>query len=157
MPFLGRFFMLENHNLLKSRKRRHGFLRIVSFVLVCSLLAEHISFANPELKVESGRGKVEGKETTLPLGVRLPESIGIVEDNWKAGGLEGWKATVFLIQDPHTNFSGQLNLSKVLDILLQRNPAHYVFLEGGRGNESFSFLRKYAPIEIRQQIAKQFL
>ncbi|MBI4353305.1 MAG: hypothetical protein HY593_05200, partial [Candidatus Omnitrophica bacterium] len=136
-------------------------LRAVSFVLVCSLLAEHISYALPEKRVVGGGSwMVDREKGEKLLGFDLPPSIATVEDSYFSSPTTHNPpptTLVFLLQDPHANFSGQLNLSKVLDILLQRNPAHYVFLEGGSGNESLSFLRKYAPKDKREQIAKQFL
>ncbi|MBI4353242.1 MAG: hypothetical protein HY593_04865, partial [Candidatus Omnitrophica bacterium] len=99
-------------------------LKLAALTLVLCLVSEHISFANPELKVEGGRSKVEGKETALPLGVRLPESIATIEETYlvsreaylarrnKEGASrftnDASRVLVYLLQDAHTNPSGQL-------------------------------------------------
>ena len=120
---------------------------------------------------------------------QIPESIATIEDAWHssststlhtpggAGGeasaarneelhehsgvpqVTGPGHTVILIQDAHTNNSGQLNEAKLLDILYsqKKNLSNYIFLEAGSGSESLSFLRKYASLEKRQQVAKSFL
>ncbi len=84
----------------------------------------------------------------------IPESVASIDDAWKSsiGG-----GTIYLIQDAHTNTSGQLNVAKMLDLILQKEPIRQVFLEAGYGNESLSFLRKYSHLKQREQAAKSYL
>lgn len=88
---------------------------------------------------------------TLPL---FAESVATIEDAYRATHTD---KTLILIQDAHTNDSGQLNLAKTLDLILQKDPMHYIFLEAGSGDVSLSFLRKYADKAKRKRVAGVFL
>ena len=61
------------------------------------------------------------------------------------------------IQDPHTNLSGQENLSKALESILSSYGDGLVLSEGGEGNCSLSSLKKIAPLNIWQRVAKNYL
>ena len=138
------------------------------------------------------------KEDKLKLGFDLPESIASVEDSWKAPKAESGERRVesgenqtnlqqpatfhsplsntliYLLQDAHTNNSGQINLAKTLDLILKhesgkwkveiRNlPTHSplssfpVFLEAGVGNNSLSFLRESSSHQLRKQVSDSYL
>ena len=138
------------------------FLRSISSLLTFSFLFQELCFANPDFKITpQGGAEVESsKAWARKLLPPIPESVATIEDAWRSDD-RGQKAddrkTVILIQDAHTNNSGQLNVAKTLDLIFQKEPIKYVFLEAGQGNESLSFLRKYADLAKRQRIAKGFL
>ncbi|MBF0254424.1 MAG: hypothetical protein HQL11_04800, partial [Candidatus Omnitrophica bacterium] len=65
---------------------------------------------------------------------------------------------IYLIQDAHTNFSGQLNLAATLSELWSiEEGLGYVFVEAGDGDSSMSFLRGYADAEKRRETALKYL
>ena len=124
------------------------FLRAVSFILLQAFLVEQISWAdvvspskqNPFLRPE--------------VSLSIPESIVTIEDAYKSPS----DKTVYLIQDAHTNESGQLNLAKTLDHLLgQDKGLKYVFLEAGVGDNSLSFLRPYTELSDRKKRALSYI
>ena len=61
------------------------------------------------------------------------------------------------IQDAHTNLSAQKNLATILDEIITQYGVDLVFVEGGTGNDSLSFLREYAEPETRRRTAARFL
>jgi len=150
----------RNHSLLirKSKRKDRVVFKAISFALAVSFLLQDIVFADPDLKPISWQWNNEAhasKRWAKSLLPNLPESVVVIEDAWKAPVSAG--KLVYLIQDAHTNTSGQLNSAKTLDYLFHNSELKYIFLEAGSGNESLSFLRKYASLEKRKQVAESFL
>jgi len=107
---------------------------------------------------------------------KIPESIATIEDSWHpslrgarqafvAGDVaipqqkdHSTKKTIYLIQDAHTNESGQINISKTLDHILKQEPSiTHIFLEAGYGDESLGFLRDLVPLDERKRVGMSFL
>lgn len=61
------------------------------------------------------------------------------------------------IQDAHANYEAQKHLAEILRHLIQRYGLSLVLVEGGSRNDSLSYMRTYAPLEKRLQVADQFL
>ncbi|MBF0254492.1 MAG: hypothetical protein HQL11_05155, partial [Candidatus Omnitrophica bacterium] len=86
----------------------------------------------------------------------IPRSLALVEDRYQSTAPGAPK--IYLIQDAHSNPSGQLNLSLTLERLLESHPGiRTVFVEGGRGENSVSFVRQYGTAEQRRREALNFL
>ncbi len=147
---MGIFFIFTNCNLLK----RKTLLKSISLFLVGCFLFQEISFANPDSRpiqwnVES-KASLKWAKEFLP---DIPESIATIEDAWKGG-----QRAIILIQDAHTNNSGQINGSKTLNLILKQNKnIKFVFSEAAVGENNLSFLRAYASLEKRKRIAKSYL
>ena len=143
--------------MLNSKKRAHFkhfqysfFLRAVSLSLVATFLLQDFSWAAAELvpKVIDLFGKPK-------VTWSLPESVGTIEDAWNAP--QGDKQ-IILLQDAHTNESGQLNLAKIIEMLLtQEKGLRYVFTEAAVGDNSLDFLRPYRPLAERKTLARAYL
>ncbi len=150
-------------------------MKAISLGLVFTFFLQDLSFANPDsksfdfLKFQQFQS-AKWAESVLPS---IPSSMATVEDAWHGG-----PQIVILLQDAHTNPSGQLNLAKSLDLILAKNiqssPRRrgserldsrlrrnddkiQVFVEGGFGNDSLSFLRQYGSTEQRKNIARSYL
>ncbi|MBI3252399.1 MAG: hypothetical protein HYZ52_03645, partial [Candidatus Omnitrophica bacterium] len=128
-------------------------LKSISLALIFSLLCEQIAFANPELK------PIEWPFRERPeIHFQFPASVARVEDAWVAPRARHDDKLFILIQDAHTNESGQINLAKALDIILQNEKGiRQIFVEAGNGNDSLSFLRKYGTAKQRREIAMRYL
>lgn len=127
-------------------------IRAISLSLILTFLGEQVLFANPDLKPLS---QDLFKQEKLKLGFQISESMATIEDSWK--GTSGSK-TVYLIQDAHTNNSGQLNEAKALDTILQNEKdLRFIFSEAGAGDSSLSFLRQYQTRNKREAIARSYL
>lgn len=147
---------MKNYNLYKPDHLSppKAVLRGISVVLVSFFLLQEIAWANPDLKPIEWNKKEDFTSWAKASLPNIPESIATIEDAYKAPDS---KKTFILIQDAHTNTSGQINVSKTLDLLFSKETLKYIFLEAGSGNESLSFLKKYAPLEKRKKIADYFL
>ena len=145
-------------HFFKIRKAgKKQLLNTVSAFLVFAFVFQELAIANPDLLKITLPGGAEAenyKAWARKLLPPIPESIATIEDAYQVSGSD---KTIILIQDAHTNNSGQLNVAKTLDLIFKKEPIKYIFLEAGSGNESLSFLRKYASQEKRKQVAKSFL
>ena len=149
--------MINSYLFLRQERSRRGFSKTISALLVLSCLFQELAFANPDLfkiTVQGGAETENSKAWARQALPAIPESVAAIEDAYKAPNSN---KILILIQDAHTNNSGQLNVAKALDLIFQKEPVKYVFLEAGSGDESLSFLRKYASQEKRKQVAKSFL
>ncbi|MBI4432774.1 MAG: dihydrodipicolinate synthase family protein [Candidatus Omnitrophica bacterium] len=148
-------------------KKPFFLLKSIALVLVFAFIVQDLSYAAPEI--------LRGPATPFSL----PSSLGTIEERQEFSG----RPSIILIQDAHVNESAQKNIAKIIDIVFSsplsfrakreisskedfsalrpRNDrmgdARYVFLEAGSGNDSLSFLRKYAPLETRKRIADKYL
>ena len=61
------------------------------------------------------------------------------------------------IQDAHANISGQENLAKTLDVLMERYGVSLILSEGGSGDCSLTSFKKIASQETWNKVAKSFL
>jgi len=148
--------MSSNHHLLKTENTNRP-IKIISLVLIVSLLLQEVCLANSDFKIIAQKA-VAVKNTSeawarqfLPP---IPESIATIEDAYK---LSDSNKTLILIQDAHTNTSGQFNVANVLDLIFKKRSIKYVFTEAGAGDLSLSFLRKYTDASRRNRVAKSFL
>src|SRR3989338_5002321 len=139
------------------------FLKVISLALVGSFLLEQLAFAAPDIKPLNLDFLTKPK-----ISLDIPESVATIEDSWLAServsgstdllAHSQTRKLVYLIQDAHTNTSGQLNLARTLDHLLQKDKnLKYVFLEAGLGNNSLSFFKQYGSKEERRSIAEPYL
>lgn len=91
----------------------------------------------------------------LPIEVIIPEGAGhIVEGSRSKSGTE---RVVIHIQDIHTNYEAQKNLSRIIETLVKSKGLKLIMVEGGWGNVSLSYLRSYADRERRLEVAEEYL
>ncbi len=139
---------MERYNNNLKRGKRSWIFRAISLLIVLSFLFQEISYANPELKPISWNFIPKPS-----INFDLPQSVALIEDSYKGTDPK----IVILVQDAHTNDSGQMNISKALEIILGKEKIKYVFLEAGTGDDSLSFLRDKAPLDNRKEVAAEFL
>gem|GEM_PF-6838425 len=144
--------------IFKTNQGKYSpFLKTFSIFLISCFLFQEIAFANPDVFKINLEGKTDTENSkawakkVLPA---IPESIATIEDACRISGSD---KTIILFQDAHTNNSGQLNTAKTLDLIFKKDPIKYIFLEAGSGDESLSFLRKYASESKRKEVAKSFM
>jgi len=129
-------------------------LRGISAALLAAFVAQDLALAEilaPPVDPARDAFSRALAQNVLP---RLPESIARVEETFFPPESS---TTLILIQDAHTNRTGQLNVARTLDFLISERAVRTVFLEAGDGNESLSFLRKYASPADRKRIAESYL
>jgi len=142
---------LKRPRLLKKESRFGLRLKTISCVLVCVFFLQQIAHAAPGVIKPLNLGFLQKPTISLDL----PESIAMVEDFYN--GKKDQK-TIILLQDAHTNESGQINVSKTLDRILEKEKGiQYIFLEAGQGDESLTFLRRLVPLDERKRVGMSFL
>ena len=135
-------------------------IRLVSAILVLTFTCQDLLWAAPELK--PGVGSSELRATVFPPAsdFRPPSFSWRIPSEWgKLGPVynSGADKTLILIQDAHTNFGAQKNISNILEDLFTSHHIRTVFVEGGTRDDSLNFLRPLAPKSIREQVARKYL
>ncbi|GEM_PF-3266725 len=132
-----------------SESSTKGLRRFVSGVLALVFMAQH-TMGLAEATPPPGAPFAQ-----VIRGLGLSRSVALIEGAYQAPG-EASK-TVFLIRDAHTNPSAQMNLSLALDSILAKENIRTVFLEGGSGDDSLSFLRRKASLDRRRKVGLSYL
>ena len=103
-------------------RKFHPALRVIASFLLVSFFLRDVAFAAIDFKPS----QFELFQKPL-VNFEIPRSIALVEDAWQAdsirhqsiGGLQPQSSkTVFILQDAHTNESGQFNSAKALKSVL---------------------------------------
>ncbi|MFT5208146.1 MAG: hypothetical protein ACI9CF_001915, partial [Candidatus Omnitrophota bacterium] len=125
-------------------------LKLISLGLVLTFLFQDFAWALITLPPNSQQAP---KET---IELNIPHAIASIDEVHNQPVLPNSK-TIILIQDAHMNASAQLNISKVIDQVLEQTDIKTVFLEGGEGDSSLSFLRPFASHKEREVAASSYL
>lgn len=93
------------------------------------------------------------EQTPLTLdSLRIPTQHGTLKETYTAH-----EPIIIHIQDAHANYVSQKHLAGILDYLIRAHGLTLVLVEGGSRNDSLSYMRAYAPLEKRKQVAEEFL
>lgn len=65
--------------------------------------------------------------------------------------------TLIHIQDAHVNYEAQKHLALIVDLLAKQYGVQLVLVEGSSGDASLSYLRQYATLEKRHEVAERHL
>ncbi len=84
--------------------------------------------------------------------LRIPTRNGTIKETFAAK-----EPIVIHVQDAHANYEAQKHLSGILEHLILHHALSLVLVEGGSRNDSLSYMRAYAPLEKRKQVAEEFL
>src|SRR3989338_8928812 len=152
------------------KKKFHPYLKWVSSLLVLTFFLQDVSYAAIDLKP----AQFEFFQKPL-VNFQIPASVALVEDSYLASSVERiadrkekeaeggihyplsakryplkyGNKTIFLIQDAHTNESGQRNAAKALEIILKLRGSNKTrHSELRRSEESHlgdEILRRFAP------------
>jgi hypothetical protein len=129
--------------------------RLLPLMVAASLLGSSMAIAD-ELLLRHDRENFGSRTRELlsdPSSLHHSNDHALISDHFQ--GSSG--KLLIHIQDAHTNFSAQKNLAAFLESLIQHYGVDLVFVEGGTGNDSLSFLREYASPQTRKREAMRFL
>ncbi|MBI3318936.1 MAG: hypothetical protein HYZ90_07370, partial [Candidatus Omnitrophica bacterium] len=84
--------------------------------------------------------------------LRIPTQHGSIKETYAAR-----EPLIIHIQDAHANYEAQKHLAGILEYLILNHRISLVLVEGGSRNDSLSYMRTYAPLEKRKQVAEEFL
>jgi hypothetical protein len=91
----------------------------------------------------------------LPVLIDIPEGAGHIVGSYTAQSHDA--RIIIHIQDIHTNYEAQKNLSRILESQVRSNQVQLIMVEGGWGDVSLSYLRAYAEPGRRQEVAEEYL
>lgn len=129
-----------------------GFLKSIALIVLSTFLSQQLAYAAP-LGVQPVQVSLESsKPQSFDVPFKIPESIALVDETYQAG-----PKTIILIQDAHTNDSGQIHIAEALNIILRSEDLKYIFIEAGTGDNSLSFLRDFGTKDIREKVALSYL
>ena len=109
-------------------------------------------FAEPAVPIDSQR---ISSAKDMPIPVNIPEGAGHLVEGYTAQKEDA--KVVIHIQDIHTNYEAQKNMSRILEAFIKDNNLKLIMVEGGWGNVNLSYLRSYADAERRQAVAEEYL
>ncbi len=145
---------------------------VVLLLLLCGALSAFaVADENPKTFWER-HGKVEDEATAPSFGSEKPaaeeapiQQVPLTLENLRIpveyGTLKETHAArepiIIHIQDAHANYEAQKHLAGILEYLIKAHGLGLVLVEGGSRNDSLSYMRTYAPMEKRKQVAEEFL
>ena len=135
-----------------------GLVAIIVFLPIRVSLREKLlnKTAHPKLpSVTASQTEILSSKKSLPLNMVIPEGAGHVVEGYTAQEKDA--KVIIHIQDIHTNYEAQKNLSKMLESLIKENKLKLIMVEGGWGNVSLSYLRTYADKDRRLEVAEEYL
>ncbi len=98
---------------------------------------------------------IQAPKEQIPLTLdtlRIPVQYGSIKETYSAR-----EPLIIHIQDAHANYEAQKNLAGMLEHLVAIHGLALILVEGGSRNDSLSYMRAYAPLEKRKQVAEEFL
>lgn len=107
--------------------------------------------AAPQLPEETLKAPAEPIPLTLE-NLRIPVGHGSLKKTYAAR-----EPIIVHIQDAHANYEAQKHLSGILEYLIVTHGLSLVLVEGGSRNDSLSYMRSYAPLAKRKEVAEEFL
>ncbi len=125
-------------------------LRVTSFILCMTFVAQDAAFAAPSPMLPQ-----PASAFTIPqVAFRLPESVAQIDDGYAAPNAS---KTLFLLQDAHTNESGQINLANALRQILPSEGITHVFTEASQGDMSVGYFKKVFEPKVMEPVAMSYL
>ncbi|MGE5308201.1 MAG: hypothetical protein ACM3OC_03880 [Deltaproteobacteria bacterium] len=85
----------------------------------------------------------------------LPQNVGVVKETYT--GEKQSTPFIVQIQDAHCNYEAQKNLARILEYLVKQDGLKLIMVEGGSGDVSLSFLRKFSDKKTREAVAEKYL
>jgi predicted dehydrogenase len=143
---------------MKDSPGKNKKLKILAGLCAVTFFAQDLAWAAPELvsATRSAAAASSGGLAMPKVRFALPESVGSIDDHWQApaqvagpgadSNVRRDRRLVILIQDAHTNVSGQRSLARALERILPAESVRTVYTEGAEGDVSLRFLRdRVAP------------
>ncbi|MBP9733641.1 MAG: hypothetical protein KBD07_04630, partial [Candidatus Omnitrophica bacterium] len=129
-------------------KHRRNNLRPIAIAVILAFTAEQAAMAAPALPT------IVPASLKPAINFRLPESVAVVDDSYKA---PGDSKLLILIQDAHTNDSGQMNVARALDEILPKEDINTVFTEADSGDVSVGYMKPFFDKKVRQDVARKLV
>ncbi|MBI3306442.1 MAG: hypothetical protein HYZ84_01360 [Candidatus Omnitrophica bacterium] len=89
----------------------------------------------------------------LALALAIPSELGYVQE--EIPGQNG--KTLILIQEAHADYGAQKSIAGILQSLIENHALRLILVEGGWGNVSLTYFRKYADAKSRLEVSERYL
>ncbi len=110
--------------------KKDNCLKLIALFVVLTFVGQQCLWTAPAISFSSNV-----LPATIDSPIQIPASIGLIDEVHVTPVQD---KTIYLIQDPHTNDAGQMNVARMLiDLFRQQPDLKYIFLEAGQGDESF--------------------
>ncbi len=145
----------------KKEKAPLVFLTVAVFLIAASLAFLYFKAHPPFKRAAGGKRPPTSKalgitdKAVLPMPLKIHEGHGHIVESYKAK--EGPGKIIIHIQDIHTNYEAQKNLSNIIEALIKNKGLKLIMVEGGWGDVSLTYLRSYADKERRLEVAEEYL
>lgn len=130
------------------KKQRWNNLRPIAIAVTLAFGAEQAAFAAPVVST------IVPASLKPQINFSLPQSVAVVDDAYKA---PGDTKLLILIQDAHTNDSGQMNVAKALSEILPKEKIDTVFTEADSGDVSLNYLKPFFTQAVREKVGRQLV
>ena len=126
--------------------------KTIAAVLAGVFLLQQVSYAAPferqAVQVSALQGLVQD-----PSRFEVPANTSLLKQVHK--GNQG--KFIIVVQDAHSNLSGQENLAATLDDMMKRYGISLVLVEGGSRDVTLTPIKEVAPPSVWKKVAKTFL
>jgi len=127
-----------------------SFLAMGVFLLSCptyAILDDTFSAEKPA-KASEAKPQQFGLED-----IGIPEDLGLIKNSFKGNS----DKIIIHIQDAHCNYEAQSNISKILDMLMDRKGLILVAVEGSAGKIDTSLFNTFPDEDIKKEVATYFM
>ncbi len=130
--------------------------RVVNMVTVFCFIFSSFTFL-PQSYAKTAEPKTQTLAKKIPLAkdISIPEDLGRISKSYTSATPNA--PLIIHIQDLHTNYEAQKKLSKTIEHLARTYGVSLILVEGGSRSDSLTFLRTYAPKDIRIKVAEKYL
>ncbi|MEI8344444.1 MAG: hypothetical protein WCG06_00050, partial [Candidatus Omnitrophota bacterium] len=131
-------------------------MKFVSLLLIVSFSFSEVAYCAPAVDVPPAAAAFKSPMEQIsqdPTRFEAPSEFAALKEIHK-----GESGTFIIhIQDAHSNLSGQENLAKTLDGIMQKYDVTLVLVEGSSVDGNLDPLKILAPPEMTRQIARGLL
>ena len=122
------------------------FTRLVNDPFTFEVPAEFCKLHEIYKAVESRESRVESESSSSRLTTPAKKTAGRHDPR-----------LIIHIQDPHSNFGGQMNLANTVDSIMSKYKVSLVLVEGGSKDDTLTPIKEVAPPDVWKKVAKSFL
>lgn len=126
-------------------------IRTIAVTLVILMLAQDLSWANPDM------GRTFAPVVAGGPMVVIPRDMGRVEDGFGSASLESDEPLLVNIRDAHRKLDSQYSISRLLEHLADKYQLGFVSMEGAAGPVHTGLLASFPDTESRDRMADGLL
>ena len=139
---------VQGHRRLPQRSRRGAGFIICAAGVFC--LATEVAIP------QTSTSPVLPNKPLSVSEIHIPSTLGYITETHTPVRQTASRILIH-IQEAHTNVEAQRHLAQILQHLVEHYGLRLILVEGGKGDVSLSYLRRYSPLERRKRAAEKHL